>query len=261
MSSSLAKCINISIDHTNPNPNPKLNRSQASLHLYRCWIVKHLIHSNCYCSEEGPWLNMACLTECVLCSSEPTVAQGSARVSDRTVSHCWPVHCTELWASDQRRWLAHGLFVMVVCRWVAGAPLCTRQPSRWMLGQRRPRGWKSHQAAVPGPCTEKMKHTVSPGDTGQTLTYLLHPLLWTPIPSCPSCFPHFILLFPLFPFTGEDCEPNQPEYGVWPSGVCGPRLLNKGADWLIDRPSPVPAPHMFPGSLPYIRILCWAGLC
>lgn len=43
-------------------------------------------------------------------------------------------------------------------------------------------------------------------------------------------------------------------------GVCGPRLLNKGADWLIDRPSPVPAPHMFPGSLPYIRIFCWPGL-
>lgn len=32
------------------------------------------------------------------------------------------------------------------------------------------------------------------------------------------------------------------ECGPW--GVCGPRLLNKGADWLIDRPSAVPAPHV-----------------
>lgn len=75
--------------------------------------------------------------------------------------------------------------------------------------------------------------------------------LSSPHPSLPPFF---------FLFTREDREPNQPEYGVWPSGVRGPRLLNKGADWLIDRPSAIPTPHMFPGSLPYIRIPLLASL-
>lgn len=157
----------------------------------------------------------------------------------------WPTGCS-LW----------------LCRWVAGSPLCTRQPSRWMLGQRRPQGWKSHQAVVPGPCTEKMKRTGTPGDTGQTLLHLYHPLPPTPIPSCPSFLPPFIPVFPFFflPFYRRRLQAQPARIWSVALGVCGPRLLNKGADWLIDRPSAVPAPHMFPGSLPYIRILCWPGL-
>lgn len=112
----------------------------------------------------------------------------------------WPTGCS-LW----------------LCCWVAGSPLCTRQPSRWMLGQRRPQGWKSHQAAVPGPCTEKMKRTGTPGDMGQTLPHLHHPptqSLHAPLSFLSSSlsYPFFIL------FTGEDCKPNQLEYGVWPLG-------------------------------------------
>ncbi len=48
---------------------------------------------------------------------------------------------------------------------------------------------------------------------------------------------------------GECCKANKPEPHALASGAVA-RLLNKGADWLIDRPAPVHAPHTFPGSLP-----------
>ena len=104
-----------------------------------------------------------------------------------------------------------------------------------------------------------MKRTGTPGDTGQTLLHLHHSP--TPIPSCPL-FPSSTRLFlPLFSSFYRGRLQAQPAR-IWSValGVRGPRLLNKGADWLIDRPSAVPAPRMFPGSLPYIRILCWLDL-
>lgn len=160
----------------------------------------------------------------------------------------WPTGCS-LW----------------LCRWVAGSLLCTRQPSRWMLGQRRPQGWKSHQAAVPAPCTEKMKRTGTPGDTGQTLLHLHHPLPLS-LPPNPNPFMYLFpsslhLSVPLFSSFYRRRLHAQPAR-IWSValGVYGPCLLNKGADWLIDRPSAVPAPHMFPSSLPHIWILCWSGL-
>lgn len=65
---------------------------------------------------------------------------------------------------------------------------------------------------------------------------------------------------PFLAFTGEDYKPNR-IWSVAPGGVCGPRLLNKGADWLIDRPSAVPAPHVSWFAALYMNpLLVWPAL-
>lgn len=60
------------------------------------------------------------------------------------------------------------------------------------------------------------------------------------------------------PFTGK-AQPAR----IWSVAlrVCGPRLLNKGADWLIDRPSAGPAPHVSRFAALYTNpLLSWPAL-
>lgn len=89
-----------------------------------------------------------------------------------------------------------------------------------------------------------MKRTGSPGDTGQTLRHLYHP----PNPIfpqrlCPAALHASIR--PFLPFTGGRLQTQPARIWSVALGVCGPRLLNKGADWLIDRPSAVPRTSRF----------------
>lgn len=174
------------------------------------------------------------------------VSPGTQQIRDQSVSltgicatESWPVHWTEPQISDDVGW-PKGCSLWL-CRRLVGSSLCTRHLSRWKLEQQRPQGWKSHQEAVPEPCTEKMKRTSSPGNAGQTLLHLHHPQ--NQISSRTSVLPPFMLLFLPFLLLQEKTT-NPTEYGVWPPGVCGPCLLNKGADCLIDRPSAVPAPYV-----------------
>lgn len=103
-----------------------------------------------------------------------------------------------------------------------------------------------------------MKRTSSPGNAGQTLLHLHRPQ--NQISSRASVLPPSVLLFLHFLLLQEETT-NPTEYGVWPLRVCGPRLLNKGADWLIDRPSAGPAPHVSWFAALYMNpLLVWPAL-
>jgi len=198
--------------------------------------------------------------------SVSSVPQSTQWLRDQSMSltgmcatECWPVHWTELQASDQWHCLAYrSYFIAVMLNgWLstvytaalqmdAGTAEATglKIPSS---GSSRPLHWEdeAHQRA-----RGHRPNPTAPPSPPQTS-----------IPECPSFHPPFIPLFCIFSSLYRARLHAQPAR-IW-SVVCrvfGPRLLNKRADWLIDRPSAVPAPHMFPSSLPYIRILCWPSL-
>lgn len=182
-------------------------------------------------------------------------------------TECWPVRWTELRASDQWHWLAYGLFFMAVSLsgWLSAVHTAALQMD---AGTAEATGLKIPSSSSSSPLhweDEAHRHTRGHRPNPSA------PPSPSPSPSPPSP-PNpnpFMFLFP------SSLHPSVPLFSsfyrrrlhaqparIWSValGVYGPCLLNKGADWLIDRPSAVPAPHMFPSSLPHIWILCWSGL-
>lgn len=176
-------------------------------------------------------MHVGCRSERVLCSIEHMAAFKDQPVSltGMCATECWPVHWTELRALDRWRCLACGLLFYgcvadcLALRWAHGSA----PDGCWDSGGHRAE--KSHQAAVPGPCTEKMKHTAAPRNTGQT-PLLLHspsPLyqpksLCAPISFTPSSLPS--LFFYLFFLQGKTACPTSQNMkwgpqGLWPSLV------------------------------------------
>ncbi len=174
-------------------------------------------------------------------------------------TECWPVHWTELRASDQWHWLVYGLFFMAVSLsgWLSAVHTAALQMD---AGTAEATGLKIPSSSSSRPLHwEDEAHRRARGHGPNPFCTSITPP--TPIPSCPSFLPAFIPLFPFsLPFYRKRLQAQPARIWSVALRVRGPRLLNKGADWLIDRPSAVPAPHMFPSSLPYIRILCWPGL-
>lgn len=130
-------------------------------------------------------MDAGCLSELVFCS---TAAQGSAHVPDRTPCHR-VLACPLSTAVSLRSVAMAGLQVVLYgcsAEWLAlrcahGSP----PDGCWDSGGHRAE--KSHQATVPGLCTEKMKHASAAGDTGQTFLHLHHaPTLCTPHSSLSS---------------------------------------------------------------------------
>lgn len=137
----------------------------------------------------------------VLCSIEHMAAFRDQPVSLTGMcgTECWPVHWTEQRALDRWCCLARGLLFYgcvadcLALRWAHGSA----PDGCWDSGGHRAE--KSHQAPVPGPCTEKMKRTAAPRNTGQTLQPLNPSPLPTSTPLCTYFLHPLIPTFPLFP--------------------------------------------------------------
>lgn len=178
-------------------------------------------------------------------------------------TECWPVHWTELRTSDHWHCLAYGVLFMAVSLsgWLSAVHTAALQMDAGTAeatglkipssSSSRPLHWedethrraRGHGPSAPAPLSAQnpLSHNFNPFDS--RFPSFLHPSL---------------PLFTSFYRAGLYAQPSR----IWSValGVSGPRLLNKGADWLIDRPSTVSAPHTFPSLLPHIRILCWPAL-
>lgn len=167
-----------------------------------------------------------------------------------------PVHRSELRASDQRHGLASGFFFMAVwpSGWLSAAHTAALQMDARMA---EATGLKIQSSSSSRPLHREDEAHRHRGDMVQTFLHLLSL-------SCPSFLcslhPSFLPIFFFFFFYRPTLHGQPARTWSEALGVCGPRLLNNGAGWLIDRPSAVSASNTFPSSLPYIRILCWSGL-
>lgn len=219
--------------------------------------MKSLFHSN-FVRFEGVsgWMWAASQSVSSVPLSTQWLRDQPVSLTGMCATECWPVHWTELRASDQWHWLAYGLFFMAVSPsgWLSAVHTAALQMD---AGTAEATGLK-----IPSSSSSRSLHWEDEAHR--------HARGHGPNPSVPLSPPNpnpFMSLFPsslhpsLPPFSSFYRLQAQPAriWSVAP-GVCGPCLLNKGADWLIDRPSAVSAPHMFPSLLPYIRILCWSGL-
>lgn len=177
--------------------------------------MKSLFHSN-FLSFEGVsgWMWAASQSVSSVPLSTQWLRDQPVSLTGMCATECWPVHWTELRASDQWHWLAYGLFFMAVSLsgWLSAVHTAALQMD---AGTAEATGLK-----IPSSSSSRSLHWEDEAHRharGHGPNPSAPPSPPTPIPSCPSFLPPFIPLFPFFlPFT--DCKPNQPEYGVWPLG-------------------------------------------
>lgn len=156
-------------------------------------------------------------------------------------TECWPVRWAQPRASDQWRCLACGLFFMAVLlsSWLSAVHTAALQMD---AGTAEATGLK-----IPSSNSSRPVHWE---DEARQRSRGHRPNLPTPPSRSHLMYPSFLPLFlhPFFPPSSYKAKLHGQPARIWSValGVCGPRLLNKGTDWLIDRPSAVPAHNMFP---------------